>query len=188
MEIANIMLALGGDSGNTIPKFGVTVSEIAVLQAIHGNEAVTEIEPIGVKETSNREELGRLMLTYGRARPEGSSQSFVQILFPGAAARVFTTLDELDLDESFYKAEKRAKPASSSKAAKSGAADPDEPKLTAAEKKKIANAARQAAEDAKKAAAGSDQDTPPVADEDGDDGVGDINDEHNEDQNKPLFA
>jgi len=32
------------------------------------------------------------------------------VLFPGAAARLFETLDELELDPSFYKATERAKP------------------------------------------------------------------------------
>lgn len=113
MQTANILLALAGDSGNTVPKYGVTPAEIAVLRLIHGEEAVFDVEPAEDVDRGNREELSRLRLTYGRARVEdgsGDRKSAVEILFPGAAARVFQSLAELDIPEDFYKAEKRAKP------------------------------------------------------------------------------
>jgi hypothetical protein len=175
METANIMLALGGDPGNTIPKFGVTASEIAVLQAIHGNEAVTDILPTGKIERKSREELGRLHRLYGKSRAENSPHTFVEILFPGAAARVFTTLEELEIDESFYKAEKRAKPTK----AEVAAVEQEKP-LTKAEikERKAALAA------AKAAAAGEPAPEPEAAEPDAED----IADEHTEDADKPLFA
>jgi len=106
METANIMLALGGDAGNTVPKYGVTVAEIAVLRLIHGESSVTDVEPVGEIERTNRQELERLNLLF--RRPEGAEQrSPVATLFPGAGARVFTSLDELDIPEDFYKAETR---------------------------------------------------------------------------------
>lgn len=102
MQTANILLALGGDAGNTVPKRGVTAAEIAVLLAIHGNESVTEIEPVGTVARASREERHRLMLTYP-AR-DHDDKSIVEGLFPGVAARVFDTIDELGIDESFFKA------------------------------------------------------------------------------------
>lgn len=105
-ETANILLALGGDAGNTVPKFDVTAGEIAVLRTIHGEDAVIDIEPQGVVERSHRDELTRIRGIYGRAT-DGNMNRIVDILYPGAAARVFESLDELEIPETFYKAEKR---------------------------------------------------------------------------------
>lgn len=104
MQIANILLSLGGDHGNTIPKFAVTAAEIAVLRAIHGDEAVNDIEPLGDVKRSNREERARIGAIYGQAKIPDTKQSIVESLFPGAAARVFETLEELDLPGEFFKA------------------------------------------------------------------------------------
>jgi hypothetical protein len=106
MQTAKILLALGGDAGNTVPKV-VTAAEIAVLRAIHGTDAVTDIEPANDVERSNRAELGRLRGLYGRAM-DGENQSILAALFPGAAARVHETLEELELDPSFFKPLARA--------------------------------------------------------------------------------
>lgn len=108
MEIANVIVSLGGDGGNTVPKFGVTAAEIAVLRAIHGEDAVHDIEPIGDKRVNNREELSRLKLIYGGAK-DGNQNAFVDLLYPGIAARIFETLEELDLPEEFFKAETRVR-------------------------------------------------------------------------------
>ena len=107
MQTANIMLALGGDTGNTIPKYEVTASEIAVLNAIHGDGAVTEIDPLGEIDRTDRAEVNRLRVIYGRAK-DGDDKALVDILFPGAAAPAFRTLKDLDLDSSFFKAVSRA--------------------------------------------------------------------------------
>ena len=110
MQLANITLALGGDMGQTIQKFEVTPAEVAVLREIHGEGAVYEIQPLDhdVKR-SNRDELVRLRDIYGK--PPGSPErSAVDVLFPGAAARVFENFDELEIDESLYKATARATP------------------------------------------------------------------------------
>lgn len=106
MQIANVTLALAGDSGNTVPKMGVTAAEIPVLQLIHGNDAVTEIEPAGEIARSNRDELARLLGVYGKA--QDGKEIVVSQLYPGVAARVFERLDELQIPPDFYKAEKRA--------------------------------------------------------------------------------
>lgn len=107
MQTANIMLDIGGDNGNQVPKYGVTAAEIAVLIAIHGEAAVHDIEPIGTVERSNRDELTRLREVYGRAK-DGEDHSHVDILFPGAAARVFENIDELNLPPEFFKPTARA--------------------------------------------------------------------------------
>jgi len=131
MQTANIMVALGGDKGTTVPKYNVTASEIAVLRAIHGADAVTDVEPVGEIERPHREEIARLTREYGRARvpdANGNDVSIVASLFPGAAARTFRTIEELEIPEEFFKAETRvkAKPAPAKPTKGKGKVKPDE--------------------------------------------------------------
>lgn len=124
MQQANVMLALGGNLGQTVPKFGVTPAEVAVLREIHGSAAVYDIQPLDEEvDRSSREERSRLLEIYGK--PPGSREiSAVEFLFPGAAARVYESFDELELDESFYKATGRVKPTKVK--AKAKRSEPDE--------------------------------------------------------------
>jgi hypothetical protein len=123
MQIATITLMLGGDAGNTIQKFDVTPSEIAVLRVIHGDDAVTEIQPTGNVTRTNRAERQRLTERYGRNQPNGQfSAPAIDMLFPGVAARFYETFDELELDESFFKADTRV----ASKPAKADPLDHDD--------------------------------------------------------------
>lgn len=106
MQTANVMVALGGDKGTTVPKYGVTISEIAVLQALHGNDAVHDIEPTGDIERSDREEIARLREIYGNAKQ--GDVPVMNVLFPGAAARAFRNWDEIEIDAEFFKPTARA--------------------------------------------------------------------------------
>lgn len=106
MQIANIMLAIGGERGHTVPKYAVTASEIAVLRVIHGDEAVFDVEPTGEADVSNRAEMQRLHFIYGAAK-DSEGVSIVRTLFPGAAARVFQTLEEIGLEDVYLKPTQR---------------------------------------------------------------------------------
>lgn len=111
METANVLLAIAGDKGNTVMKYGVTPSEVAVLRHLHGDDAVTDIEILSVPlKTSHKDERERLAETYGRQIGERKVAVAVNALFPGAAARLFDTFSELDLPDDFYKAEARMTP------------------------------------------------------------------------------
>lgn len=131
MQYANIMLALGGDSGNQVAKFFVTPAEVLILQAIHGNDAVTEVDILDfsddrlVKNVSEddldayesrtaNEDLARLREEYRHARVDdgnGSQQLVVSGLFPGAGAKAPESFTDLDtLPDEFYKAEERKVP------------------------------------------------------------------------------
>ena len=114
MQTANIMLAIGGDRGNTVPKYAISVAEIALLRAIHGEDAVFDVEPLeapamdeGVA-VSNRAELNRLRRVYDAKDADGNR--IVDQVYPGAAARVFETLDEIDLPEDYFKPTERTAP------------------------------------------------------------------------------
>lgn len=140
MQTANILLALAGDTGNTVPKHGVTAAEVAVLRIIHGDDSVSDIEVIGValddgKPRTHRAERARLSELYGRQIEGRWSSPAVEALFPGAAARVFETFDEMELPEELFKAERAPRasraveaPAKSPKAKK--AVKADAPKAT----------------------------------------------------------
>lgn len=102
-ETADIHVALGGDMLNTVPRFGVTAGEIAVLQVIHGNDAIHDIIPTGQIVRPQRVERERLKSQYAMAR-NNDGRAHVETIYPGAAARIFERLDELVLDDSQFKA------------------------------------------------------------------------------------
>jgi hypothetical protein len=104
LQIANALLSLAGDPGNTVPKYNVTVAEITVLRQIHGESAVNEIEPVGEIERSDREELERLHEMF--PRPAGTP-SPVRAIYPGAVARVHHTFAEVDIPDTCFKATAR---------------------------------------------------------------------------------
>lgn len=108
MQIANVLVALGGDRGNSVPKT-VTPGEIAMLQAIHGADSVHDIEPAGTIDRSNANELARLRQAYGGERDE-DGKSVIANVYPGAGAQVPTTLKSLGLAAELYKAKTRARP------------------------------------------------------------------------------
>lgn len=109
MQTVNCLLALAGDHGNVVPKYGVTAAEVAVLRILHGDEAVFDIEIADDIDRRNRDELLRLREKYARRQPNGEVVApEVNMLFPGVAARVFDTIDELDLPDEMFKAARRA--------------------------------------------------------------------------------
>lgn len=122
MQTANIMLAIGGDRGNTVPKYAISVAEIMLLRAIHGEDAVFDVEPLDTPAmdegmaVSNRAELNRLRRIYDAKDADGNR--VVDQVYPGAAARVFETLDEIDLPEDYFKATERTAPIKVAPAAK----------------------------------------------------------------------
>lgn len=103
MELATITLALAGDDSNTIQKYEVTPSEVAILNVIHGDGAVKDIAITGETDRRSREERARLVEIYSKQQPDGSKRApAVDALFPGVAARLFETFDELELDDVFF--------------------------------------------------------------------------------------
>ena len=107
MERANVLLALGGDQGNTVAKL-VTAAEIVVLRAIHGDEAVFDIAPAEAVSVNMRAEHQRLRETY--TSRDNDNKPIIDSVFPGAAPVLPMTLDDLDLPESLFAALRRATP------------------------------------------------------------------------------
>lgn len=104
MQLASILLNLGGDAGNQVPKYNVTPGEVAVLRVLHGDDAVNDIEIIDDVKRSSKAERERLLQIYAQPQPDGSRRSpAIDMLFPGVAARLYETFDEMELDEVHFK-------------------------------------------------------------------------------------
>lgn len=113
MDYVNFQVAIGGDVGNTVPKFFVPVSEVPVLMALHGPDALTEFEqieaPEDAEDLSNRDELTRLASIYGHVKDRDGNPLLPQV-YAGAGARVITSIDDLEIPEGAFKVLARAKP------------------------------------------------------------------------------
>lgn len=102
MELCNCLLALGGDKGNTVPKYQVTPAEIAVMMAVHGSDSVFDIEPTGeVADRSFREELERLVRAY--PGKDEDDQLHVRRVYPGGSPILHTEIAQLGLPEEAFK-------------------------------------------------------------------------------------
>lgn len=97
MQAANVMVAIGGDKGNTVPKYGISATEISILMAIHGPDAIFDVEPADDlkgpdgKAVRGREELARLASVYDSE----AGRAAIGRLYPGAGAKPIEDLDDL---------------------------------------------------------------------------------------------
>jgi hypothetical protein len=118
VQLANVLLALGGQRGNSVPKYGVTAAEIAVLMAIHGSDAVYDIVPLEDEiERSSREEKARLFEAYNARDEDG--KFVVEAVYPGNAPVLHQDIDDLGLSEQLFATTERvtAKPKAKAKPA-----------------------------------------------------------------------
>lgn len=105
MDIVNCHVALGGDAGNTVPKYGITVAEAAVLRGVHGAEGIREVEVVGQADVNPRAELARLRNKYRARNDDGDF--IVDEIYPGANARVHETIEELGLVDELMKTDRK---------------------------------------------------------------------------------
>jgi hypothetical protein len=110
MELATVLVAIGGNKGNTVPRYDATPAEVMVLQRIHGDDSVMDIEPTGTVERSSAAEMGRLAAIYGSAKTEDNAP-VLQDVFPGRVANVPARFGLLGLSPALYKPVSRAAPA-----------------------------------------------------------------------------
>lgn len=125
MELANIILALGGDRQNTVPKYHVTPAEIAVLISIHGNDSVYDVLPLeDTVDRSVREEMERLIRLYP-AKDE-DNRLVVTKVYSGQSPVMHTAIEDLGLPEESFKTLERvsAKPKARKAAPKTAKAKP----------------------------------------------------------------
>jgi hypothetical protein len=69
MQICNCTVAIGGDMGMVVVKERVTVPELMILRAVHGDDAVRNIEVIDTVSMDLADERTRLQTIYNN--PEG---------------------------------------------------------------------------------------------------------------------
>lgn len=106
MQLANIMVRLGGSLLNTVHVANASPAEIIVLRAIHGDDSVTDVRPTEFKPTRHDAEFERLATKYDRAAsmaaPGAEKSPLLGRLFPGAIKKLPERLAEVglpDLDE-----------------------------------------------------------------------------------------
>jgi hypothetical protein len=137
MQLVNCLIALGGDPRNTVPKHGITVAEAHLLRAIHGHEALLDVQPLDDEsDVQPRAEIVRLSEIYFARDEDGNN--LVGKVFAGGAASVPMEVADLDLPETAYRVVQRvtapapkrkrvkAEPASAVKPVDDGSDDVDE--------------------------------------------------------------
>jgi hypothetical protein len=105
LQAANIMVAIGGERGNTVPKYGVSATEISVLMAIHGPGAIFDVEPTDDIDVRPKDELARIRSVY----TTDAGRAAIERLYPGVGAKPITDIDDLDLAKDDMKASGRVK-------------------------------------------------------------------------------
>lgn len=94
MHICNCTVAIAGDAGMTVVKERVTAPELAILRAIHGEDAVRNIEVIADEAIDSSEERARLNATYK------APENIVRDTF-GAAGPLPKTLEDAGISDEF---------------------------------------------------------------------------------------
>ncbi len=94
MQVCNCTVAIAGEAGMTVAKTGVTVPELLILRAIHGDDAVRNVEITGTVDTSSPEERERLSGIY-RKPPTIVRDTL------GAQGSLPKTIDETNFPEDF---------------------------------------------------------------------------------------
>lgn len=93
MQVANCNLRLNGDINNEIFKPAVTVAEIVILRAIHGADAVVNIQPLRNDKREHAKELNRLKDEYG--------DKVFSAVFPGSYPKLPIYFKDVGIDIDF---------------------------------------------------------------------------------------
>jgi hypothetical protein len=103
---------LAGDRNHVVHKQGVTVAEIEVLRAIHGEDSVSDVQPVKQDSRKHADELARLRRIYRRKLPgpdNSGSKNIVDLIFPGPRPNLPATLKDIGLDYPKEKAPAKGK-------------------------------------------------------------------------------
>lgn len=107
MQVCNCSIAIGGEPGMSVVKNFVTIPEVMVLRAIHGEDSVRNIEIVANEDIDSNEERSRLLSIY--TKPEGIVKDTL-----GATGPLPKTIDESGIGDEFVIS--RAVPKKSKKA------------------------------------------------------------------------
>lgn len=105
MQTLNAMVALTGDRNNMVWKTSLTPVEILLLQALHGTDAVNQIEPSEEVKREPIEELDRLKEAYPLHRERIQN---IWRDFPGSAFPM--RIDAIGLNSALLKPAEASKP------------------------------------------------------------------------------
>ncbi len=109
MQHADILVRINGDARHTSPRYNVSAAEINLLMAIHGDDAIVEVNQIpGSVEVDPRELLER-MATFYTAK-DADDRPILASVYPGARPQLVQTIKALGLPAVAFKAVERAKP------------------------------------------------------------------------------
>jgi hypothetical protein len=122
MQHASCTVALNGDITYTVFKPDVTVAEIALLKAIHGEGAVSDIQPTFMDKRPHADERERLTHEYGAAK-DHKDEPLIKQLFPGLSA-LPATFKDIGLDIEGNEPVEEEKPRRGRKPAVESEADP----------------------------------------------------------------
>jgi hypothetical protein len=105
MQILNALVAIKGDRNNTLLKTDLTPPEVLLLQQLHGEDAVLQIEPIQNVERDPLAEIDRLKSMYPLQR-----ERIQNIWRDWPADRFPTRIDMLGLNPALLKPVEASKP------------------------------------------------------------------------------
>jgi hypothetical protein len=105
MQLLNALVAITGDRNNMLLRTELTPAEIILLQQLHGDSSVSQIEPVGEVKREPQAEIERLKWLYPR---ESERIQNIWRDHPGAAFP--TRLDMLLINPAFLKSAESSQP------------------------------------------------------------------------------
>jgi len=97
METASCTVRLGGDLRNTVFKENVTPAEVVLLKAIHGEEAIVDVELTGSDKRPHGDERDRLQQRYGGAK-NGDDRTIFSLIFPSPLTPLPVRFSEIGIE------------------------------------------------------------------------------------------
>ena len=98
MQHCSCFVFLGGDQYHGVDKPDVTVAEIVLLRAIHGETAIVNIKPTFMANTRQSAELERLRGLYTTSNVTKDGRPLIEDVFPGRNPRLPVNLGDIDME------------------------------------------------------------------------------------------
>lgn len=101
MQYVDANVHLSGDRNHVVQKRDITVVEVAILRALHGEDAVKDIQPRRQGRPRTVELLGYLRHKYRRqmqAQSPDGSRNIVDVMYPGANPNIPTSLADIGIE------------------------------------------------------------------------------------------
>ena len=98
MQHCSCFVYLSGDQYHGVRKPDVTVAEIVMLRAIHGDDAVTAIQPTFMAKTKQGAELERLRNLYTSSNVTKDGRPLIDDVFPGRNPKLPVNLADIDIE------------------------------------------------------------------------------------------